>query len=60
MEKIRTFRFAQEPCFPRFARKISWIQVGSKRDGGNIYGSEVREALSEDFNLELKKVKAKY
>ena len=41
-------------------KKIGWITISSAQDGGNIYGERVRKVLSEEFDVELKNLGAKW
>lgn len=41
-------------------KKIGWISISSKMDGGNIYGAQARKALSSEFDVELVHLGAKY
>lgn len=41
-------------------KKITWIQVASKRYGGRIYGEKVRKMLSNSFMVETIDIEAQY
>lgn len=41
-------------------KKIGWIEISSKRYGGVIHRGYIRDALSEEFDLELINLEAKY
>lgn len=40
--------------------KIGWIKIASRRYGGVIYGEQVREALSQDFDIETVNIDSGY
>ncbi|MBZ9577549.1 glycosyltransferase family 4 protein [Patescibacteria group bacterium] len=41
-------------------KKIYWVQVSSKKYGGSLYGEEVRKVLSEEFDIEVENLEARY
>lgn len=41
-------------------KKIGWIQISSKRDGGNLYSEQVRKVLSKEFDIEIKNLEERY
>ena len=41
-------------------KKIGWIQISSHRDGGTLFGEQVRKILSKEFEVELKNLEAKH
>lgn len=45
---------------PDDLKKIGWIQISSKRDGGNLYAAEVQKVLSKEFDVEIKNLEEKH